>query len=325
MCVIFDFKLLIYANVCKFLILIIKFAKNYSMATKKSNIGYKITIILLLAVIAWLVYDKITTKTETTQMITVIEESTHDKDSLKYELENLYLSYGDLETNNVEINDSLTAQKEKIKELIQEIQNVKSYNYAKIQQLKDEVETLKKVMKSFVHQIDSLYQENQVLIAENTEIKTNYTNVVEINENLTDQKDSLQETVKIAKELAAYNTNFVAINKRDKTTDRIKKAQKFQVCFMLSENKITSQGRKNAYIRITKPSGEVLRNDNSGFFNYQGESIAYSSTRQIEYDGSAQDICMFYTIVSEDLPKGEYTIFIFIDGKQIGDQTIHLK
>lgn len=295
------------------------------MSEKKSNSGYKITIILLSVVIAWLLYDKITTGKENTELITEIEVTSFEKDSLRNELSDLYLTYSDLQTNNASLNDSLSKQQEKVKELMDELSKVKANDYARIQQLKKEVETLKKVMKSFVHQIDSLYQENQVLIAENTQIKENYDEVVVINENLTSEKDSLEQTVTVAKELTAYNTSFVALNKRGKTTNRIKKVQQFQLCFMLSENKIASTGRKNVYIRITQPgSGAVLRNDNSGFFNFQGNSIAYSSVRQVEYDGTSTDVCIFYDLVIEDLPKGDYTAFIFVDGKQIGDKKITL-
>jgi len=296
------------------------------MTEKKSNLGYKITIILLSLIIVWLVYDKITTGKENTALLAEIETNTLQKDSLHQELSELYFAYDGLETNNQQLNDSLTKQQEHIVELMDELKNVKANDYAKIKQLKQEVETLKKIMKSYVRQIDSLYQENQILIAENTEIKVNLNQANQINEQLNQSKDSLQQTVNVAKELVAYNTNFVALNERGKTTDRIKKAKKFQICFMVSENKVTSTGRKNVYIRITKPiSGEVLRNDNSGFFNFQGQSIAYSSYREIEYDGSAQDVCLFYNLNTEDMPKGDYSVFIFVDGKQIGDKSITLK
>ena len=295
------------------------------MTEKKSNLGYKITIILLSAVIVWLVYDKITTKTETVEMITIIEQTTHDKDSLINELEDLYDAYGGLETNNAEINDSLAVHKAKIEELMKELENVEAADSYKIQQLKDEVATLKTIMKSFVRQIDSLYQENQILIAENQTITENYTEAVEINENLIIEKDSLQETVNIAKELAAYSISFDGLNRRKKSTTRIKKVENFYTCFTLSENKLTSTGRKTIYIRITKPTGKVLRNDNSGYFNYQGQSIAFSASKEIDYNGSSQNICLYYSIVEDNLPDGTYSIFIFADGKQIGDADLYLK
>lgn len=295
------------------------------MSDKKSNIGYKITIILLSFIIIYFIFDKVNAMKQKEIMVSQIETQTLEKDSLNDELEDLLFAYEGLETNNAQINDSLAAQQVKIQELIEELQNVKASDYYRIQQLKDEVETLKTIMKSYVKQIDSLYQENQILIAENTQIQNQYDQQVQHTQDLTTQNDSLQETIQVAKELTAYSLNFTALNQRGKETQRINKVEKFQICFLLSENKIITTGRKYLYIRVTKPNGEVLRNSSSGFFSYQGSDIAYSAVKEIEYDGSSQQLCMYYNIDVDDLPDGTYTVFIFSEGKEIGDATITLK
>lgn len=295
------------------------------MATKSSNLGYKIIIILLFLVVLILVFDKISSHQQNQTLITKIETTNFEKDSLRGELEDLYLTYNSLETNNKEINDSLSAQQERVKVLLEQLKNTKSNEYGKIQALKKEVETLKNIMKSYVKQIDSLYQQNQILVTENKQIKTQYSQVVVEKDQLVNRNDSLVKTVKVAKTLTAYSAQVIALNSRGKTTTRISKTDKLQVCFLLSENKVSNVGRKYIYLRVTKPNGEVLRNDNSGFFNYDDKSIAYSAVKEIEYDGSAQNICMYYNIFTEDLPEGEYTIFIFVDGNQIGDTKIKLK
>ncbi len=295
------------------------------MAKENSNIGYKITIILLSFIIIYFVFDKIHTIKQKDQLIVQVEATTMQKDSIRNELDDLYHSYDGLQTNNAVLNDSLAVQQARIKEVMDELQNIKSNDYARIKQLKDEVETLKLIMRSYVRQIDSLYTQNQVLITQNTQIKNQYDNQVQQNQQIVSENDSLQQTVKLAKELTAYSIGITAINQRGKETQRIKKTKKFQVCFILSENKIISTGRKKVYIRVTKPDGEVLRNSNSGFFNYQGKSIAYSEVKEIEYDGSSQNLCVFYTIATDDLPAGQYTAFLFSEGVQIGDIAITLK
>lgn len=295
------------------------------MTPKKFNLGYKITIILLSAIIIWLIYDKISTKKNTEEMIIVMQETNEEKNSLNSELQNLYIAYADLETDNSQIKDSLTAQQNRIKELLLEVKKVKNTDHARIKQLKDEIITLKKIMRSYVHQIDSLYTQNQELIAENTEIKDQYHNQVQQTNQLTTQNDSLQQTITVAKELTVYSTTITGLNKRGKNTERIKKLNRFKICFLLSENKVTTTGRKNIYIRVTKPDGEVLRNTKSGFFKFAGEQIAYSAYKEIEYDGKAQNICMYYIPEVEDLPSGNYTIFIFADSKEIGNKKIKFK
>ncbi len=295
------------------------------MTKNKSNIGYKVIIILLTLVIIWLFYDKMNAKKQNEELVTKIEKTTMQKDSIRNDLEDLYMTYNSLQSNNKTLNDSLTKQKEKIAKLMRKVKNMKNIDYSQIRALKKEVSTLKKIMKSYIHQIDSLYQQNKVLTKENKKIKTQYTQVVQEKQNLAQAKDSLEATVKQAQELTAYNTNMIALNRRDRSTRRIHKTRKFKICFLLSENKVTSTGTKKVYLRVTKPDGEVLRNDNSGFFNYQGKAIAFSSEKQIEYNGNSQNVCIFYNVERKDLPRGTYTAFLFIDGRQIGDIKIKLK
>ena len=295
------------------------------MENKNSNIGYKIIIFVLLLVIAFFIYDKIKSTKSQQETLEQVEISTHQKDSLQNELQDLYLTYNSLQTDNEALNDSLQEQKERVEELMTKLKNTKSTDKYQIQQLKKEVETLKSIMKSYIRQIDSLYQQNQILIVENKKIKNQYTEVIQEKTELEQKTDSLTQTVKIAQKLTAYSINFNALNKRGKTTERIRKTKKFKVCFMLSENQVASKGKKNVYIRITKPDDYVLTNSKSGYFNYQDKSIMYSAVKEINYDGSKQDICMYYNVEAEDLPKGKYTVFIFVDGYQIGDYSITLK
>lgn len=290
--------------------------------TSKSGI-YIALIVVQLIIIAWLVFDKISTKNETEVLITQLEYSKTEKDSLTNELEILLEDYDHLQTNNDTLNAKLLSEQEKIQELLEEIKKTKSSNTYLINQYKEEVATLREIMKSYIKQIDSLYTKNEILMAENQQIKQNYNSVVTEKETLIEEKDSLENQVAIAAVLKAENINFIALNQRDKETSRISKTEKFEACFNLSENAITSQGSKNVYVRITKPSGEILRNNNSGFFTFKGEEIAYSALKQVYYDGKIQSLCVYF-INNEELVSGNYTIYIFVDGNQIGSSVINL-
>jgi len=281
-------------------------------------------IVIQLFIILWLVFDKQTTKQETRVLITHLEYSKTAKDSLVTELNEISESYKDLETNNSELNSKLKKEQEKIDELLTQLKKVKSSDSYNIRKYKDEIETLKNIMKSYITQIDQLNQKNKQLVAENTEIKENYNIVITEKDELIEKSDSLEARVEIASELQVLNLGFIALNKRGKKTNRIKKTQQFQICFVLNKNKITETGNKTVYIRIADPAGKILRNNTSEFFDFQGAEIAFSSKKNITYNGSQQDVCVFYNN-SEDLPKGTYSVFIFIDGKQIENRTMSLK
>lgn len=295
------------------------------MTSESTNKGYKIAVIVLSIVVAGLLTNIIFSQKKIVKYVTVIQDTQNQKDSLQNELQDMYISYSNLQTNNQSINDSLKIQRQKIEQLMQEMRSVNSNDKSKINQLKEEISVLKDIMKSYIHQIDSLYQQNQVLIVENTTIKKQYTQEIQKTQNLTTQNDSLSQSLQVAQELTAYNPTISTLNDREKVTNRIKKTKKFEVCFLLSENKVVSNGRKYIYLRVTKPDGEVLINDKSGYFNYEGKSIAFSSVKEIEYNGNSQNVCLFFLNPYEDLPAGKYTIFLFCDGKQIGDQYLELK
>ncbi len=289
-----------------------------------SNLLLWIIIILFGLSIIYLVWDKIKTQKQFKQTILKLEQTAEEKDSLQVELEQMYVQYDNLKTNNDSLNAKLNRQKQKIAQLISELRHVKASDQQKIQQLKQQVVLLKNIMKSYIRQIDSLYRKNQILVAENQKIKHQYTIVLTEKQNLQQVTDSLQKTVKLAQQLEARNESFLALNKHDRKTRRIRRTRKFQVCFTILANKVAKKGEKTIYLRIAQPNGEILINDHSSTFTYQGKEIFYSSARKINYQGKDTNVCIYY-LNNTKLPPGKYTAFVFINNHLIFSQEIYLK
>ena len=281
-----------------------------------------VAIIEAVAIIALLV-NKNQTKIETQNLIQKIETGQIQKDSLNNELEKLAADYNSLRTNNDTLNAQLDEQKQKVEKLIKQLRQTKAANTEEIEAYKREVETLRNIMRSYVVQIDSLNTKNELLVAENNKLKGNIARSNELNQQLTNQKDSLQGRVKEAEALKALNLKLSALNDRDNETSRVIKAKKFKLAFTISENQMTQQGNKNIYVRIIKPDGTVLTNENTAFFNYQGKEIAYSAVKQTTYEGKSKPETV-YAISREVLTAGNYQADIFIDGKNIGTATLKL-
>ncbi len=292
--------------------------------TQSRNTILWILLFIFGLIIIFLVYSNLKTKKQYQQTIYNLERTAEEKDSLQLELEQIYVQYQQLKTNNDTLNQRLEAEKERVAQLLQELRRVKATDRQKIEQLKQEVSLLRNIMRSYIRQIDSLYQRNQVLIEENRKIKQQYTAVIVEKQELEEVADSLKKTVEIASTLEARPVSFVALNKRDRETRRINKAQKFQVCFTLLANKIAEKGTKRVYLRIARPDGEILINENSSTFMYQGEEIFYSAVKDVDYQGKDTEVCIYY-LNNTELPAGTYTAYIFVDGKQILTTEINLK
>jgi len=297
--------------------------ENQDQNNKKNSRLLILVIILALAVVGLLV-DKFIGKQRTDVIISQLEENNIQKQNISDELKGLYVQYEKLKTNNDSINQKLEVEKKKIEGLINEIKNARSSNNVKIEQYKKEVNTLRTIMRSYIVQIDSLHTRNQLLMAENTEVKSKYKDVLIRNEDLSFERDSLAGTVGRASTLRTLNLLATGINVRGKETQWVDKLDKVKVCFTIDENEFAPKGKKWIYLRIAKPDKYVLNESEYDLFDFEGKQIVFSARREIEYTGDKNDICIYWK-KSQDLPSGLYYVDIFADGKRIGTIAFTLK
>ena len=300
------------------------------MQENNNNQGAGVNKLLLVlaiveaAVIIWLLVAMNNSKKEAEQLISQIEIGNMEKDSLSHEMSLLVDDYNQLKIDNDTINAQLEEQKAKVVELMENLRRTKASNRDSIQKYKAELETMRSIMRSFVVQIDSLNTKNIMLTEENNRLSGQLSTVKNENKKLSNAKDSLQGRVKEAEALKAVGMKLSALNDRDNETSRINKTQKFRVTFTINENEMTKTGEKDVYLRIVKPDGEILKNENLGYFKYQGSEIAYSGKKTINYDGKAQPVTI-YAISREVLRGGVYQADLFCEGKNIGSVTAKIE
>jgi predicted nucleic acid-binding Zn-ribbon protein len=297
--------------------------ENQNQNQKKSRLQ-TILIIILAILVLLLVIDKFVQKSKSDEIIAQLEDSNTEKQNINEELKGLYQQYESLKTNNDSINQMLEVEKKKITELMDELKYVKTSNLQKIQEYKKEVNTLREIMRSYIVQIDSLHTRNQLLMAENVEVKSKYKDMIIRNEDLSYERDSLAGTVGKASTLKTLNLLATGINVRGKETQWIDKLDKIKVCFTIDENMVASKGMKWVYLRIAKPDKYVLNESEYDLFEYEGKQIAYTAKREIEYLGEKTDMCLYWK-KSQDLQPGLYYVDIFTDGKRIGTIAFNLK
>lgn len=291
----------------------------------KSTVNKVLLALVIAEAIAILVLfiNKGKQEKEAEEMMQKIEIGNNQKDSLNREMEIILDNYNQLQTTNDTINAQLAEQKAKVEELMTTLKRTKASNLDSLKKYRAEVETLRSIMRSFVVQIDSLNTKNQILTEENNRLSGQLSNARQQNKQLSNVKDSLQGRVKEAETLKAQVIKLVALNDRDNETSRILKTKKFRVTFTLSENEMTKKGEKDLMVRLVKPDGSILMNESSGFFNYQGKEIAYSSKKNVNYDGKAQN-AVVYVISREVLSAGNYQADVFCEGRNIGSVTINI-
>lgn len=277
-------------------------------------------VVILLIAVFYLFFQLQHQKEIVITKVDEIVQMTQENDSVKAELQYYYNQYDLIRTNNDSLNQKLTEEQAKIKNLIDEI----SSNKRQIKSYKKELATVRDVLQSYVHQIDSLQQTNLTLVAENKEAKQMIKQISTEKEELVETKKSLEEKVDIASSLKASNFVIDMLRNRGRSTKYADKVEKISVCFKVMENSIATSGEIPVYMRIARPDEKILISSENNLFLYEGKEIAYSAMRIIEYFNKTMDACIFYEN-HEELVPGNYAVDIFAEGKLIGTATFNLK
>lgn len=291
---------------------------NKKIITTVSIIGA-----LLVGAIVWLAIE-LRNQSDTVDFLT--EQYALEKEELADEYAQLAIQYEGyrLEVNNDSLEQKLEDQRIKIQRLVEELRQTKAEDARKIAELKKELSTVREVLKYYVAQVDSLNQVNEALMAENKEVKQQMRQVSNANANLQQQNKQLAQKVDIASHLTAVGLKATAQTKRNKNTTSLKDTKTFDVSFTIGANVTAKTGEKDIYVRILRPSEDLLTNSKSGTFSYDGSMIQYSMKKTVEYGGEELPVTLYWNR-NETLDPGTYTFEVYADGKLIGTTRLAMK
>jgi len=248
-----------------------------------------------------------------------------EKEDLESEYTSFSRQYDELKLtiSNDSLAQLLEQEQLKTQRLLEELRTVKSTNATEIRRLKNELASLRKVMVSYINQIDSLNtltNEQKVVIAEVTQ---KYNDASRQINDLSEEKKNLTQQVTLASQLDATNISVTPLNKRGKTAKRTKDVTDLQINFTIAKNITAKTGDRTLYVRIMKPDNDILTKNASDTFEYENRQLTYSIKKYIEYTGEEQTISVFWN-VEEFLYAGNYRADIFAEGNLIGSTTFTL-
>ena len=219
--------------------------------------------------------------------------------------------------NNDSIIEQLTQEQMKTQQLLEELKRVKDTDAREIARLKKELATVRAVLRSFVHEIDSLNRLNESLKEENSRVKEELSVRNTQIAGLTNEKASLSEKVAIAAQLDATNIQM-KLKDGSRPAKKLKKCKTVEVTFTVARNVTASNGNRNFFVQIKNPGGNVL--NGGGTFPYSGKTLTYTMKKMVEYTGEETFVTMFWN-VTQMMEAGEYRVSIFCDGQMIGSRT----
>ncbi|MCF0184484.1 MAG: hypothetical protein HUK01_09150 [Bacteroidaceae bacterium] len=288
---------------------------------KKSNLIASLGIFVVVVLVAAVVYLLTSLQREKEENALMVELAEMDKLEMENQYEEFARQYSELQTQIT--NDSLIAQleqeQERTRQLLDELRRTKANDAAEITRLKKELATLRQILRGYVHEIDSLNQLNQQLMAENAAQGERLAAQEQNIQTISAERESLAEKVTIAAQLDATSIAITPLNRKDKAAKKVKDFKKFAVSFHIARNITAQPGNRTIYLRILNPGGQPL--SQGGTFAFEDREIEYSARKTVEYSGEDMVVIMYYDVV-ETLQAGRYQIQIFADGNCIGQSAV---
>lgn len=215
------------------------------------------------------------------------------------------------------------AAKNKIEQLLEELNSEKKKSQQRITQLQNEIATLRGLLRHYIAQVDSLGKENAGLRAENAQIKDENQQLSSKVREVSKTNETLSERMTLAEKLNVTGVSLTPLRKNGKTEKNVTKAKQLMVTFTIPQNNSTPVGSKTIYLRITSPEGSLL--GNAGNFSFEGASLPCTAKKTIEYAGEEIPGVTLYWDVNTALTPGDYTVELFADNYRLASRHFTLK
>jgi hypothetical protein len=205
------------------------------------------------------------------------------------------------------INMQLDSSRMEVELLMQKLQDERKISNATIKQYQKELGTLRTIMKGYIVQIDSLQKLNTKLTADAAAARQEAAASRKKTEELSKTVESLSGQVSAGAVIKAYGLKAEAYNKSDKVTDRSSRTTYILTSLTLGENDLAEKGPVTVYIRVKDPEGFLLVNGSQKAFEYNGEVMNCSASREVDYQGAAVELGIYLNDIPE-FTKGVYTV-----------------
>lgn len=270
--------------------------------------------VVMAAVLAWIWIDR----------NGMIKDLNVEKEQLTAQMVQLKDDYQEISTNNDTLNVQLGIEREKVDQLIERVKKTEATNRAQIRQYEKELGTLRSIMRSYIHQIDSLNTLNITLRKDAALARDETKQTLRRYDDLRTTTDEYAKKVEVGSVLKGRGFVLSAINSRDADTDRSSRAAKLKTCMNLIENSIAVKGPRRIYIRVKSPDGILMTSSQQQVFTSAGEQMIYSAVREVDYQGNELEVCIFFSS-NQSYVKGVYTVDIYTEEGKLGSTDLLLK
>ncbi len=260
-----------------------------------------------------------------------LAELTVQRQSLEQQLNDLNARYEQLSSQYTEMEGMFNAERRRVNQLRAQLRGdaggSSGDSGSTIAQYRQRIQELEEQLENYRLQIEALEAEKEALSGENAQMRSTLAETSSRNQELESKFQEMQEQLEKASILTITDLEGVALRERrrgDQETNKAKRTDKLRICFNLNQNLVAQPGNRDFYIRIVNPSNEVLSISPDNTLEFEGETIQYSIKRTINYQNTAQEVCVMWT-QDEKYEKGYYNVVVFSEGKEVGYKLFQLE
>ncbi|MEC8222083.1 MAG: chromosome segregation protein SMC [Bacteroidota bacterium] len=292
------------------------------MKDKKLIYILSVIIIIFIVVSSYLIYNNIQKEKIRIKQQTELDELYIDLDSVSNVLNDKILTISQLGGDI----DSLLILKENIETEKREFRN---RAYAQINRLQGKVDGYRELLLAQDEEIEKLKKLNEQLFEENKEQKVEINTLNDKITNINRSNKKLEEQIEIAGRLEIKDIEIVGVFRNGSTkinSFKNRSLNKLIVNFTVLENSLSKIEVLDIYLRIIKPSGQVVYDisKGSGSFTFDKRELFYSIKDEILIDKSEMTYNIEY-VKSEELNKGEYQVILYTNNYEIGRSEFIIK
>jgi myosin heavy subunit len=252
------------------------------------------------------------------ELATTMQRMNEIKDELDRKIQEVEKLGGDV-TDLMKAKDEVEA----------ELKRSKRATGKEIKALKDKVEGYELLLKNKDEEIEKLQTVNKALLSENSNLKTQKSQLGDSINRLSQTKEALASKVALASQLKAENIRIVGLTDKGKERDspfKSRQVDKLKVEFSLAQNDVAPVEGKKIMIRVIDDNGQVIFDvaRGSGTFIYNGKEEFYTASQEILFDNTRQRLSYLYEKGSDYAP-GNYVVEIYCDDYRIGSGKFAVK
>lgn len=254
----------------------------------------------------------------------LINQLNEEKADLTEQIQSLQSDYENLSSDYDTINAQLDSSRMEVAQLVERVKKTEATDRAKMRQYEKELGTLRSIMRSYIVQIDSLNTLNHQLTEEAATARKEAAVQKKRSEQLSQQVEELTGRVNVGSVIKARGITLQALASNDKVTDRSTRVVRMIVNMSLVENELAAKGPMRVYVRVTNPEGLLLLDGSGANFDFGGENLQATASREVDYEGSDLDLGIYVNNIG-GLTKGVYTVEAFTGQTRLGSSELLLR